>query len=176
MSEVWLLTTAILAPVLCGMASMLLPRKELGLRVGLSVLGPGLTLILLALYVQNHGFQSKIWSTPWMPSLSLTLQLHADHLGLFFAFLVSGIGLLITLYARAYFGPDADSLYRFYPTLLLFMTAMIGVALADNFVLLLLFWEMTSVSSFLLIGWERDDPGRRPDFRMKSMVLDVQSQ
>lgn len=158
MSEIWLLTTAIVAPVLCGIAGMMLPRKELALRVGLSVMGPGLTLVLLALYVQDHGFHSKVWSTPWMPSLGLTLQLNADHLGLFFAFLVSGIGLLITLYARAYFGPDVSSLYRFYPTLLLFMTAMIGVVLADNFVLLLLFWEMTSVSSFLLIGWERDNP------------------
>jgi len=137
---------------------MLLPRKELALRVGLAILGPALSLVLLTVYVQEHGFQGKVWSASWMPSMQLALQFNADQLGLFFAFLVSGIGLLITLYARAYFGPDPDSLYRFYPCLLLFMTAMLGVALADNFVLLLLFWEMTSVSSFLLIGWERDDP------------------
>src|SRR5690606_8526329 len=81
-----------------------------------------------------------------------------DALSLFFALLVSGIGVLITLYARAYFGPDRDSLYRFYPSLLLFMTAMLGLVLSDNFMSMLVFWELTSISSFLLIGWERDDP------------------
>ncbi len=158
MNPTSLLAMAIVAPVACGLAGLLLPRKELSLRVGLSVLGPCLALFLLGLYARDHGFDASVWKVQWMPELQLNLWLHADRLGLFFAFLVSGIGLLITLYARAYFGPDPDSLFRFYPSLLLFMTAMLGVALADNFVLLLLFWEMTSVSSFLLIGWDRDEP------------------
>src|SRR5690606_35016040 len=75
----------------------------------------------------------------------------------FFAMLVAGIGIPITLYARAYFGPDQNALYRIYPSLMLFMTGMLGLVLADDFILLLLFWEITSVSSFLLIGWERED-------------------
>ncbi len=158
MNPTWQLTLAILAPVFCGAAGMLLPRKEVGLRVGMSVLGPVLAMWLLGLFVRDHGFEAGVFSIAWMESLQLNLQFNADQLGLFFAFLVSGIGLLIVLYARAYFGPDEASLFRFYPSLLLFMTAMLGVALADNFVLLLLFWEMTSISSFLLIGWERDDP------------------
>jgi len=158
MTPTWLLLLAILSPVLCGLAGMLLPRKELGMRVGLAALGPGLALFLLGSLVSDHGFNAGVFGASWMPSLQLNLQFHADQLGLFFAFLVSGIGFLIVFYARGYFGPDHDSLYRFYPSLLLFMTAMLGVALSDNFVLLLLFWEMTSISSFLLIGWERDDP------------------
>lgn len=158
MNPTWLLTLAIFAPVFCGVAGLLLPRKELSLRVGISALGPALALFLLGLYVREHGFDAGPCTVPWMASLQLHLGLNADKLGLFFAFLVSGIGLLIVWYARAYFGPDTAGLFRFYPSLLLFMTAMIGVALADNFVLLLLFWEMTSISSFLLIGWERDDP------------------
>jgi len=158
MNPILLLTTAIFAPVLCGLAGMLLPRREVALRVSLSVLGPVLSLFLLGSLISGHGFEAGVFSAQWMPELQLNLQFNADRLGLFFALMISGIGLLITLYARAYFGPDADSLYRFYPSLLLFMTAMLGVVLADSFMLLLLFWEMTSISSFLLIGWERDDP------------------
>ncbi len=158
MAPIWLLTLAIFSPVLCGLVGLSLPRKEMSLRVWLSVLGPASALYLLSTFVGTHGVGAGALSAAWMPELGLNLQLNPDKLGLFFAFLVSGIGLLIVLYARAYFGPDADSLYRFYPSLLLFMTAMLGVALADNFILLLLFWEMTSISSFLLIGWERDDP------------------
>jgi NADH:ubiquinone oxidoreductase subunit 5 (subunit L)/multisubunit Na+/H+ antiporter MnhA subunit len=98
---------------------------------------------------------------PWMPSLNINLAFLTDGLGLFFGLLVSGIGTLIMLYARGYFGragpTSADDLYRFYPTLGFFTTAMLGVVLADYTLLTLLFWEMTSISSFLLIGWDRYD-------------------
>ncbi len=98
---------------------------------------------------------------PWMPSLNINIAFLTDGLGLFFGLLVSGIGTLIMLYARGYFGragpTSADDLYRFYPTLGFFTTAMLGVVLADYTLLTLLFWEMTSISSFLLIGWDRYD-------------------
>ena len=96
-----------------------------------------------------------------MPSLQINLAFLTDGLGLFFGLLVSGVGTLIMLYARGYFGragpTSADDLYRFYPTLGFFTTAMLGVVLADYTILTLLFWEMTSISSFLLIGWDRYD-------------------
>lgn len=158
MDPVWILLAAIFAPVGCGLASLLLPRSSLGERMILAVAGPVAALVLLGLFIFNYGTEPGIFALQWMPTLDLTLAFNPDKLGLFFALLVSGVGLLIVLYARAYFGPDEDSLYRFYPSLLLFMTAMLGVVLADNFVALLLFWELTSVSSFLLIGWEQDDP------------------
>ncbi len=160
MSPIWTLTGAILAPTGAGLATLLLPRRALSLRVILALAGPIAAVVLLGLHIASEGVPSGAapFALSWMPLVQLNLALNADKLGLFFALLVSGIGVLIALYARAYFGPDADSLYRFYPCLHLFMTAMLGVALADNFVLLLLFWELTSVSSFLLIGWERDDP------------------
>ncbi|RMH24293.1 MAG: DUF4040 domain-containing protein, partial [Planctomycetota bacterium] len=96
-------------------------------------------------------------SAPFVPSLDLALSFNPDALGLFFAALVAGVGVLIALYARAYFGPDPDALFRFYPTLGLFATAMLGLVLADNMLAMLLFWELTSLSSFLLIGWDRHD-------------------
>ena len=97
----------------------------------------------------------------WMPSLQINFAFLTDGLGLFFGLLVSGIGIGIFLYARGYFGREgptsADDLYRFYPTIGLFTTAMLGLVLADYTILTLLFWEMTSISSFLLIGWDRYD-------------------
>ncbi|MEM1098271.1 MAG: hydrogen gas-evolving membrane-bound hydrogenase subunit E, partial [Planctomycetota bacterium] len=84
-------------------------------------------------------------------------------LGGFFGLLVSGIGVLIVLYARGYFGGHTEQarndLYRFLPTLGFFTTAMLGVVLADYTLLTLVFWELTSISSFLLIGWDRTKPG-----------------
>jgi NADH:ubiquinone oxidoreductase subunit 5 (subunit L)/multisubunit Na+/H+ antiporter MnhA subunit/multisubunit Na+/H+ antiporter MnhB subunit len=152
----WLLL-AIFAPVACGTLTLLLPRKAIAPRVMLAAAGP--VVALLALMQVGIVGKQVAFDGHWLPSAHLEVAFNPDHLGMFFAYLVSGIGLLIVLYARAYFGKDHDSLYRFYPCLMLFMTAMIGVALADNFMLLLLFWEMTSISSFLLIGWERDQPG-----------------
>ncbi|MEL7087007.1 MAG: hydrogen gas-evolving membrane-bound hydrogenase subunit E [Planctomycetota bacterium] len=96
----------------------------------------------------------------WVPSMQLNLAFLADGLGGFFALLVSGIGVLIVLYARGYFGSTEQAqrdLFRFYPTLGFFATAMMGVVLADYTLLTLVFWELTSISSFLLIGWDRYD-------------------
>ncbi len=157
MNSVWLLVLGIFAPVLCGVVSLVLPRHWLGPRVAVAAAGPIGALALLGTFVSKYGLSAGTIATDWMPAVRLNLAFNPDRLGLFFAFLVSGIGLLIVLYARGYFGPDRASLFRFYPTLLLFMTAMLGVVLSDNFMLMLLFWEMTSISSFLLIGWERDD-------------------
>ncbi len=162
MNPIWLVTLAVFAPVASGAIGLCMPRSWVGTRVALSVLGPVAAVLLLAELAITHGVDHTgaggVLAAEWMPELKLNWQWHPDRFGVFFALLVSGIGVLITLYARAYFGPDRDSLYRFYPSLLLFMTAMLGVVLADSFMLLLLFWEMTSISSFLLIGWERDDP------------------
>src|SRR5688572_9327661 len=157
MDPVPLACVAVFAPATFGLAVMMLPRLWISSRVALAALGPIVSLAALAMGMARFGLDAGAVGVPWMPSLQLNLDFRADHLGTFFALLVAGVGVLVALYARAYFGPDPDSLYRFYPTLLLFMTAMLGVVLADNFMLLLLFWELTSVSSFLLIGWERDD-------------------
>ena len=110
------------------------------------------------------GFDAEHLTTDvgqWMPSLNINFAFLTDGLGLFFALLVSGVGVMVFLYARGYFGKaaptSADDLYRFYPTIGFFTTAMLGLVLADYTILTLLFWEMTSISSFLLIGWDRYD-------------------
>ncbi len=92
------------------------------------------------------------WSIDWLPSLGLGLGFRMDGLAWMFALLICGIGALVVLYG-AYYLSDDDPPARFFLFLLVFMGAMLGVVLADNLVLLVVFWELTSVSSFLLIGY-----------------------
>lgn len=91
---------------------------------------------------------------PWLPALGLNFSLRLDGLSLLFVLLILGIGLLVIMYARYYLSAS-EPIGRFYAFLLLFMGSMLGVVLADNLILLLTFWELTSLSSFLLIGYWR---------------------
>jgi len=88
----------------------------------------------------------------WIPEAGLRISFMLDGLGLLFALLILCMGLLIILYARYYLSPD-DPMGRFYGLLLLFMGALLGIVLSENVLLLLMFWELTSLSSFLLIGY-----------------------
>ena len=100
------------------------------------------------------------WTLPWMPTLGLDFSLRMDGLAWLFALLIAGIGALVVLYAAWYLDPK-DPAPRFFSFLLLFMGAMLGVVLAGNLVLLVVFWELTSLSSFLLIGyWHRREDAR----------------
>ncbi|MBW4706636.1 monovalent cation/H+ antiporter subunit A [Roseobacter sp. YSTF-M11] len=105
----------------------------------------------------------------WMPSLGLNFTLMLDGLGFFFAFLILGIGLLIIAYARHYLS-RSDNMGEFFTYLLLFQGAMVGIVLSDNILLLLVFWELTSLSSFLLIGYWKHLPEGRQGARMALAV------
>ena len=97
----------------------------------------------------------------WLPQGGLALGLHLDGLAWMFAGLVLGIGALIVLYAH-YYLDEEDSARRFFGCLMLFMGAMLGVVLAHNLLVLVVFWELTSISSFLLIGfWTRRQDARQ---------------
>jgi multicomponent K+:H+ antiporter subunit A len=89
--------------------------------------------------------------------------------GCCFCLLICGIGLLVVLYA-AWYLPDSDRLGRFYSILLLFMAAMLGVVLSENLLLLLVFWEITSLSSFLLVAYRSDKYESRIGARMALAV------
>ena len=97
----------------------------------------------------------------WLPALGLNANFRLDGLGLLFAGLILGIGLLIILYARFYLS-KSDPMGVFFTYLMLFQGAMVGIVLSDNILLLLIFWELTSLSSFLLIGyWKHLAEGRQ---------------
>jgi NADH:ubiquinone oxidoreductase subunit 5 (subunit L)/multisubunit Na+/H+ antiporter MnhA subunit/multisubunit Na+/H+ antiporter MnhB subunit len=97
-------------------------------------------------------------SLPWVPTLGLNLSIYLDGLSLIFGLIILGIGAAIVLYAAYYFH-DVRELSRFYGLLLAFMSAMLAVVLAGNVLTLFIAWELTSVLSFLLIGFygARDD-------------------
>ena len=107
--------------------------------------------LVLAAAPAVFGGEVLRFSVPWLPALGLDFGLRLDGLAWLFALLITGIGALVVLYAAWYLDP-ADPAPRFFTFLLLFMGAMLGVVLADNLILLVLFWELTSLSSFLLIG------------------------
>src|SRR5690554_7018235 len=97
----------------------------------------------------------------WIPALGLELSFRLDGLALLFLLLILGIGLLVILYARYYLSAQ-DSMARFYAYLILFMTAMVGIVTSNNLLQLWMFWELTSISSFLLISfWGHKSEARK---------------
>ncbi|MDI4637051.1 MULTISPECIES: monovalent cation/H+ antiporter subunit A [Halomonadaceae] len=131
----------------CSLATGLLPALALWLTLShLPALADGETLR---------------FAVDWIPALGLDLAFRLDGLSVLFNLLILGIGLLILLYAHYYLSPD-EPFGRFYAYLILFMASMVGIVMADNLLLLWLFWEMTSLSSFLLIGfWSRQSDARK---------------
>ncbi|MDT0629130.1 monovalent cation/H+ antiporter subunit A [Alteromonas sp. W364] len=97
----------------------------------------------------------------WIPSVGLTLSMRLDGLALMFALLILGIGLLIILYARYYLS-EKEAVGRFFAYLILFMTAMLSIVLSNNVLQLWMAWEVTSISSFLLISfWSTKSESRK---------------
>jgi multicomponent Na+:H+ antiporter subunit A len=128
-------------------------------RVGRGMAGWIIALLPLGLVIYFASFLNAIaagqvlrTSYPWIPSLEVNLSFYADGLGLLFALLISGIGALVVIYAGGYLAGHPQ-LGRFYAYLLVFMASMLGVVLADNLIVLFVFWELTSLSSYLLIGF-----------------------
>ncbi|MBS7457881.1 monovalent cation/H+ antiporter subunit A [Coralloluteibacterium stylophorae] len=105
----------------------------------------------------------------WVPAVGLDLILRVDGLGWMFGGLVLAIGALIVLYAAYYLDPR-DSARRFFATLLMFMGAMLGLAISGNLLQLVVFWELTSISSFLLIGFWKHRHDARVGARMALAV------
>ncbi|WP_135466680.1 monovalent cation/H+ antiporter subunit A [Crenalkalicoccus roseus] len=126
-------------------------------------------LILAAQAPAVFGGEVVRTSAEWVPRIGLSFSFMLDGLGLFFAGLILGIGLLIIAYARHYLG-RRDPIGRFYAYLLLFQGAMVGIVLSDNILLLVVFWELTSLSSFLLIGYWNHLPEGRQGARMALVV------
>src|SRR5262245_22654708 len=118
----------------------------------LGVVASGALALVLAALPSVLGGEALGAAWQWVPELGLNASLRLDGLAALFAILILAIGLLVILYARYYLGEN-DPPGRFYGQLAFFMAAMLGVALADNLLLLAVFLELTSVASFLLIAY-----------------------
>ncbi|MGR7996808.1 monovalent cation/H+ antiporter subunit A [Xanthobacter sp. ZOL 2024] len=133
----------------------------------------GVTLLALALLLS---YAPDVFSggvpkagVDWVPALGLSLSVFADGLGFFFAAMILVIGLLVIVYARFYLSRE-DPMGRFFAYLLLFQGAMVGVVLSDNVIALLVFWELTSLTSFLLIGFWTKRADARQGARMALVI------
>lgn len=100
------------------------------------------------------------FSTKWVPSLGVNLDFQLDGLALLFTLLITGIGTLVFVYSKEYLKGN-DKLLRFYCYLSVFMGAMLGLVTSNNLISMFVFWELTSISSFFLIGFKNTDKASR---------------
>ena len=126
-------------------------------------------LIAGSLYPQVRDGGVTRLRLPWMPAQGVDFVVRMDALAWVFAMLVLGIGVLVVLYARYYLSPT-DPVARFFAFLLAFMGSMLGLVLSGNLIQLVLFWELTSLTSFLLIGYWHHRADARRGARMALIV------
>lgn len=108
-------------------------------------------------------------SHTWVPHLGLDVSFYLDGLSILFALLITGIGALVMIYSGGYLAHNQD-LGRYYAYILVFMAAMIGVVTVDNLLVLFIFWELTSISSFLLIGFDHERAAAR-DAALQALLV-----
>jgi multicomponent Na+:H+ antiporter subunit A len=136
-------------------------------RLARGITGWIIALLPLSIFLYFASFAGAIgagatfsFSHAWVPSLGVSLSFYLDGLSLLFVLLISGIGTLILIYAGGYLAGHPQ-LGSFYGYLLMFMASMLGVSLANNLLSLFVFWELTSVSSYLLIGFDHEKEASR---------------
>lgn len=129
--------------------------------VGLIALVPFTLFITFLSYIPKVREGTNVFfKNEWIPSLGISLDLKIDGLSLLFSLLITGIGTLIYLYASSYMRGHVY-LHRFFCYLGLFMGAMLGLVLSDNLISLFIFWELTSITSFFLIGFNNENEESR---------------
>ncbi|HWS73808.1 MAG TPA: monovalent cation/H+ antiporter subunit A [Quisquiliibacterium sp.] len=164
------LSILLLLPFAGSALAALLPanaRNREAWLAGLVALGG--TLLAASLYPEIAAGRIVRHEISWLPSLGLNFVLRMDGFAWIFAMLVLAIGLLVVVYARYYMSPS-DPVPRFFSFFLAFMGSMLGVVLSGNLVQLAMFWELTSLSSFLLIGYWHHRPDARRGARMALTV------
>lgn len=162
-----MLLALILVLPLLGAFTALLTSKEARLRSTLGAAIPTTIALVTLGYLQPAAFSSSParLQVPWIPDLGLHWSFQLDALSWLFALLVLGIGLLVIVYAHHYLGAN-EAIGRFYAFLCLFMGSMLGVVLSGNLLLLVIFWELTSLTSFLLINFWGHQSNARKGARM----------
>ncbi|WP_136066204.1 monovalent cation/H+ antiporter subunit A [Modicisalibacter radicis] len=160
----------VLLPLLGGLLPIMSSNERRGACAAVAA-APVLIALAVALHHAGAVLDGEVFrqAYSWIPALGLDLAMRLDGLSLLFVLLILGIGLLIIVYAR-YYLLASDNAPRFYAFLLLFMAAMLGIVMADNLLLLWFFWELTSLSSFLLIGYWYHQSDARKGARMALTV------
>ena len=173
MSEQTLLIVLLALPFVGSVAAGLLPANARNAEAWLA------GAVTLAAFIITTTFHARMTAggavrleAEWLPALGLDFVLRMDGFAWIFSILVTGIGFLVVLYARYYLSPQ-DPVPRFFSFLLAFMGAMLGVVLSGNLIQLVFFWELTSLFSFLLIGYWHHNAAARDGARMALVVTSV---
>lgn len=126
-------------------------------------------LTFIPLIANGNTFYATV---KWIPTYHINFSVLIDGLSFIFGLLISGIGMLVVLYSIYYMSKEREALHNFYVYLLLFMGAMLGLVFSDNIFILYVFWEITSISSFLLIAyWYEREKSRYG--AQKSMLITI---
>lgn len=125
-----------------------------------SIVPASLFFFFITLLIKVNQGEIIIETYTWIEAFNVSLSFYIDGLSVFFALLVLGIGTLILIYAGYYMKPYAMN-NRFFGYLILFMGAMLGLVVSGNLITMFVFWELTSISSFLLIGFNHEKPEAR---------------
>ncbi|MGG4034427.1 Na+/H+ antiporter subunit A [Paenibacillus cisolokensis] len=168
------LHAAIIVPFIFAAVVPLLSRLLRGIHAGWLVLPApaGLFAFMVSRVPSVQNGETVERTVSWIPSLGIDFTVYLDGLSLLFSLLITGIGSLVVLYSVFYMDRHKEPTRHFYFYLLMFMGAMLGVVLSDNAIVLYGFWELTSVSSFLLIAfWHYRERSRYG--ALKSMLITV---
>jgi multicomponent Na+:H+ antiporter subunit A len=160
---------ALLLSFALSLAAPWLHRGSRGFSHWLLALLPAGLFLYFVRFAVTAQFAPVREASPWVPGLGVELSFLLDGLSLLFALLITGLGTLIVIYTGGYLAGH-PLLGRFYGFLLLFMSSMLGLVLADNIVVLFVFWELTSFSSYLLIGFDHQRPEARR-FALQALLV-----
>ena len=137
------------------------------------LLAPLFILIYLLQYIPSiSAGETYQYTLSWIPSFGINIVSYVDGLSLLFGLLISGVGVLVIVYSIFYMSKTREALHQFYVYLLLFMGAMLGLVFSDHLLVLYGFWELTSVSSFLLIAYWYERKSSRQG-ALKAMLITV---
>ena len=162
---------AVLLPLVLALFIPFLSKFKEKVHTGIFVVLIPLGIFLYFVSFVGNDFSPIHHTYNWIPSLNINFDFYLDGLSLLFVLLISGIGTLVVFYS-IYYLHTSENLGYFYVYLLMFMSAMLGVVLSDNVFVLYTFWELTSISSFLLIGyWHHRERSRYG--AQKSMLITV---
>lgn len=136
-------------------------------------------LVPLVLFLYLLSYSAEVYergtiylTLPWIPSYDINLTVTIDGLSLIFSLIITGIGFLVVLYSIYYMSKFKEAIHNFYVYILLFMGSMLGLVFSDNIFVLYVFWEMTSISSFLLIAyWFEREQSRSG--ALKSLLITI---
>lgn len=164
------LALIVILPLIGSLLPLLFSNHGRSLCASMTMLAPVIGMVLLWQQAPAvFAGETLVQTWRWLDLLGLHISFRLDGLSFLFALMILGIGLLVILYARYYLAKN-DPMGRFFAYLLLFMSAMLGVVLSENLLLMMFFWEMTSLSSFLLIGYWSHSTDARKGARMALAV------